>query len=80
MELCTEWVFTDPHFHHKMLVETGKRPVGFELLIKESWMSLVQPTDKVYCLGDVCMGDKVKVHDQYVKPMPGHKILIMGNP
>ena len=74
-----EYIFSDPHFHHRMLVETGKRPEGFELLVKESWLRLVQTGDVVYCLGDVCMGDKVKVHEEYVKPMPGYKILIRGN-
>jgi calcineurin-like phosphoesterase family protein len=73
------WLFTDPHYHHKMLTETGKRPLGFEQLLTESWQSQVQPEDTVFCLGDVCMGDKVKVHDTYIKPMPGRKILIKGN-
>jgi calcineurin-like phosphoesterase family protein len=74
-----EWLFTDPHYHHRMLVETGKRPEGFESLIDESWKRLVLPQDKVYCLGDVCMGDKVKVHTEHVESMPGWKILILGN-
>ena len=75
----SEYIFSDPHYHHKMLVETGKRPDGFELLVAESWTTQVQKDDIVYCLGDICLGDKVKVHEQYIKPMPGHKILIRGN-
>jgi len=74
-----EYLLSDSHYHHKMLVETGKRPDGYELLIKESWLSQVQPDDVVYHLGDVCMGDKVKVHEEYIMPMPGYKILIRGN-
>lgn len=74
-----DWIFTDPHFHHQKLVEWGKRPNGFEFLIKESWITQVQPEDIVYCLGDVCLGDKVKVHSEFVEPMPGYKILIRGN-
>jgi calcineurin-like phosphoesterase family protein len=73
------WVFTDPHFHHNWLVETGKRPVGFEQILMDSWLAQVQPDDWVFCLGDICMNDKVKVHKKYIAPMPGRKILIRGN-
>jgi len=73
-----ELLFTDPHFKHRKLVEWGKRPDGFEMLIKESWEQ-ANSDDVIYCLGDVCLGDKVKAHEEYVKPMPGYKILILGN-
>jgi calcineurin-like phosphoesterase family protein len=73
------WVFTDPHFNHPKLVERGNRPLGYEGLVQASWIELVQPTDFVYCLGDVCMKKPGDSHDQYVRPMPGRKILIRGN-
>lgn len=72
------FVFTDPHFHHKRLVEMRHRPDGYEAIIAESWQS-IPATATIYCLGDVCLGDKVKVHSMYIEAAPGYKILVRGN-
>ena len=72
-------LFTDPHFNHPRLVEKGLRTAGYEELVAESWRTRVQPQDRVYCLGDVCMKAEASAHDKFVKPMPGYKILIRGN-
>ena len=75
----TDWVFTDPHFNHHRLVEWGDRPEGFETLIADSWQRRVGQNDTVYCLGDVCFKSPGEAHETYIKPMPGYKILILGN-
>ena len=73
------WLLTDPHFFHLKLVTKGYRPAGYEDLIRSSWLSLVLPSDVVYCLGDVCHSRQAEAHEQYVRPMPGRKILVRGN-
>lgn len=72
------WVFTDPHFQHKKLVEMGKRPEGFEELISTSWIKK-DPNAVIYCLGDIAFKAQAETHAQYVQSMPGYKILILGN-
>jgi len=73
------WIFPDPHFGHRKLVERGFRPEGFEAKIQNSWIENVKSDDVVYCLGDVCMGREAEMHETYVRPMPGYKILLRGN-
>jgi len=73
------WLLPDPHFNHPNLVLRGNRPEGYEGLITADWQAKVQPTDVVYCLGDVCMKRAGEAHEQFVMPMPGRKVLVRGN-
>jgi calcineurin-like phosphoesterase family protein len=61
------WVFADPHYNHRKLVEHGYRPDGYEAMISKSWAENVQPNDIVYCLCDVCFSRQ------------RYKILLRGN-
>jgi calcineurin-like phosphoesterase family protein len=73
------WVIADTHFGHKMLVDDGHRPEGFEDKIIANWTHMVQPKDLVIHLGDVALPDTdVRVWELMAR-LPGRKILVMGN-
>ena len=78
-DLAGVYVIPDTHFNHKMLVRENHRPAGYEEVIASNWGRKVGPYDVIFHLGDVCFADKAKAHNQYVRSMPGYKILVLGN-
>lgn len=74
-----KWVIADTHFNHKMLVERGYRPAGFENRILEAWRRMVAPEDLIIHLGDVSLPDTVAETWETISNLPGRKILVMGN-
>lgn len=77
------YLISDLHFAHKKILDfAGDYRVGDtvdqhnEILIHK-WNSVVTKRDKVFVLGDVCMGgtDNKKLLHQLL----GHKVLIKGN-
>lgn len=83
------WMWADQHFSHKNILTfkdkddkliRGDRFSSVEemneYMINEH-NKLVKPQDKVYYLGDVCMGSSVK--DGVLYRLTGHKRLILGN-
>lgn len=82
------FLISDTHFGHanilKFLREDGSRVRVFDNVqqmddfMVERWNSVVRPQDKIYHLGDVCMGNK-QVNLEILKRLNGHKRLIRGN-
>jgi calcineurin-like phosphoesterase family protein len=79
VDFLKAWILVDPHYNHANLVRRGNRPEGYEERISSHWTAKVGTDHTVYCLGDVCMGKQAESHERYVEPMPGYKILILGN-
>lgn len=76
------WVYSDPHFNHKNIIEYGERPFTDleemqEVLIRR-YNELVANDDIVYWLGDVGFCSK-EIMTSIITRMHGYKILIMGN-
>jgi len=83
------WFISDTHFNHKNILkftdEDGKliRP-GFSSIedmnetIINNWNEYIKPEDKVYHLGDVFMGSKSWIEDNWNR-LRGKKRLIVGN-
>ena len=87
------WLFSDPHFWHdniyKFVNASGIRvrerftseKEGREYMV-DRWRTLVQPSDHIWCLGDLCMHRGNHHATEFialVKSLPGHKRLILGN-
>ena len=82
------WFISDTHFNHKAILgfkDNGghqQRPFATveemnEVMI-ENWNKVVKPQDKIYHLGDVCMGAKTEI-DGILSRLNGKKRLIFGN-
>lgn len=71
------YVISDTHFGHKKMLEIG-RPENYEQLIKQSLESLSE-NDVLIHLGDVCMGNDAKNHEEFIAPLRCRKILVKGN-
>lgn len=78
------WFTADTHFGHEAMAATGKgwRPFAtveeHDAHLIQEWNALVKPTDQVWHLGDVGMGDERDVLDVIGK-LNGAKHLITGN-
>jgi len=73
------WITSDHHFSHQKLVEVrGFKSVDEmnEAMIK-AWNDTVSPKDKIYHLGDFCLGGQDKIH--IAQRLNGNKALILGN-
>ncbi len=78
----TVWFTSDLHIDHKNILEYSKRPFKNvdemnEALVK-NWNDRVQPGDRVYCLGDFCLGQENRAV-MFAKRLNGQKYLIYGN-
>ena len=72
------WLTTDTHFNHAKLLEFG-RPDNFEEKILKN-LSIIQPGDLLIHLGDFCIGQDAKWHEEFFKRLPGVKtVLVKGN-
>jgi calcineurin-like phosphoesterase family protein len=78
----TTWFTSDLHFGHANIIKYENRP--FDSVdemnegIIERWNSMVQPSDHVWVLGDVCMG-KLRETLPLCAQLNGSKTLIPGN-
>lgn len=76
------FVYSDPHFNHKNIIEYAERPfetveeMNEALILK--FNKVVMPTDTVFILGDFGFGTKEEITD-IVSQLHGYKVLIMGN-
>lgn len=82
--MSTIWFSSDPHFHHKNIIEYGERPFSdvaeMNEYIVDTHNKFVKPPDHWYCLGDVTMErDNQGRGLGIVTRMNGHKRLILGN-
>ncbi len=72
------WIVSDTHFGHKKIIEYGQRPFAtveeMDATMVERWNAVVKPEDRVYFLGDFCLGRR---HLQ--QPLKGRVVLIKGN-
>jgi len=73
------WVLADTHFGHRMLIDEGHRPDGYDTKIINLWRMLVKEDDLLIHLGDVALPDSDKEIWEIIQRLPGRKILVMGN-
>jgi len=77
-----DWIWSDTHFFHENIIKYEKRPFKnseeMNSILLNNWRETVQAKDKLYHLGDFSFGGK-SVIERMIKPMPGYKILIIGN-
>ena len=74
----TIFLTTDTHFNHTKMLDFCKRPIDYELRILNGFRELLE-TDTLIHLGDICIGDDIRVHRQYIEPLACKKILVRGN-
>src|SRR5580765_7662676 len=78
----TKFFTSDTHFSHANIIRYCDRPFKdiyhMDQTIVDNWNSLVGPTDVVYHLGDVAMGDSDRWHD-ILTSLNGYKVLTIGN-
>lgn len=86
--MSTIWLISDTHFGHANMLKF-KRADGSPLrrfasvdqmdeCLCDMWQTVVKPQDKIYHLGDVCMGKRSQAIWR-VKGLNGHKRLVLGN-
>lgn len=75
--------FSDPHFGHKMLVETSERPFKtvdeMDAALVKNYNDLIGFDDVVIWLGDCFLGYNPERTRHIVTEMAGTKLLIVGN-
>ena len=76
------WVYSDPHYNHKRIIEMSDRPFTdlqhMETEMIKRYNDIVDKDDIVYWLGDVSFAGK-EVTRGIISKMHGYKILILGN-
>jgi calcineurin-like phosphoesterase family protein len=72
------WLISDMHLRHDNMIHFCDRPENFTELIISNWKKRVGDDDIVIDLGDVIFKDNSML-PQYIQPLPGKKILILGN-
>jgi len=77
-----DWITSDWHFGHANVIRYCNRPFASveemdEKLI-ESWNEYIQPTDRVFFLGDLAFKGK-QYKSALIPKLNGRKILIKGN-
>src|SRR6478736_1753276 len=74
---------SDTHFWHARIIELSNRPfrdvehMNEEIILR--WNSKVAPTDTVFHLGDVMLGQNFVEHLPLLGRLNGHKTLVVGN-
>jgi len=73
---------SDTHFGHANIIQYSSRPYRdvnhMNTSLVSNWNSVVQPTDDVYHLGDVCMGN-LNESVEWIWKLNGNIHLIRGN-
>lgn len=81
---------SDLHLGHSKILEFTDRKTGERIrpfttldemhdLIIKNWNSVVKPTDKVYIVGDLAVGDKTEQAEDILCQLNGTKEIILGN-
>jgi calcineurin-like phosphoesterase family protein len=73
------WVISDTHFGHARMMEFCGRPEGFERRIQTNLRAHLNPSDVLFHLGDICIGDDAYWNERLIYDLPGKKVLIKGN-
>lgn len=78
----TRWFISDTHFSHANIIKYCNRPflneTEMDERLREKWNAVVQPFDRVYHLGDLCICRPRKILG-FLKSLNGKKRLIRGN-
>jgi calcineurin-like phosphoesterase family protein len=76
------WIISDTHFNHANIIKYCDRPfkdpAQMNEVMIENWNAVIKPTDIVYHLGDVYMGDKQRA-GEILRQLHGRKRLVLGN-
>lgn len=78
MRPAIDWLITDTHFYHEVLVEAGKRPAGFTDRILRNWKYVLAAQDRTIHLGDVIFYKYPQLQG-LLGTIPGKKVLVRGN-
>lgn len=73
-----DFIITDTHFNHPMLIEKGWRPADYQEQFLKNWNDTVNHESTVLHLGDVIMRSQSTLGDIMSK-LPGEVRLIRGN-
>lgn len=85
------WITSDHHFGHAGMLHFSDREGAhfrgdkwvtveeMDQFLIDQWNSVVQPSDKVYHLGDFTLIQKKWGVDKYAQALNGRKVLIKGN-
>lgn len=81
------WVTSDTHFGHDNIISYCDRPFKdskeMDECLSDNWNSVVKKGDKVYHLGDVYFGQRMKKGEEhwgsFFSKLNGSKRLILGN-
>lgn len=80
---CKVFYISDLHLQHEKILQMGRDMFSsieeHDTTILENWKSVVGKDDVVYILGDITMKPDYKGLYEQLKPLPGHKHLIVGN-
>lgn len=78
----TTYFISDTHFQHANIIKYCNRPFEDTKVMDETiimnWNSVVKPTDIVWHLGDVMLGNRENLADVMSK-LNGVKFLVKGN-
>lgn len=78
----TTWFTADWHLGHERILELCDRPFGsvdeMNRALIERYQDVVQPTDTVWFVGDICMGS-ITESLALIGSLKGHKYLVAGN-
>lgn len=78
------WFTSDTHFGHKNILRfcpntrQGNTPDEMNEILIRNWQTVVQPTDRVYMLGDVFFCNSYEAR-KIMARLPGQKHLVFGN-
>lgn len=82
------WMTSDLHIGHRNIIDYTNRPfrdqggnpdVAMQTeIIVDNWNEVVAPSDLVYIVGDVVMGEREK-NLSHLARLNGEKVLILGN-
>lgn len=71
------YITSDTHFNHAKMLEFGRPPDYEQRIVKG--LSVIDSKDTLIHLGDICIGEDEMVHQKFIQPIPGRKILVVGN-
>lgn len=60
------------------MIEYCGRPEGFEQKLKKGF-EIMKSDDVLIHLGDICIGQDARAHEEFIKPIKSKKWLIKGN-
>ena len=79
----TTWWTSDTHFSHANIIRYAKRPfadvVEMNAELVARWNALVAPTDVVWHLGDLALGQDIQQQVAMTSALHGRRRLVPGN-